>query len=78
MIDERIEKALHVCGFEDSDSCNECPIDGNIKDDCRCGSFLAQKAFNYITRLKSEKQLAETQLKEFLSALYRKTDSEKV
>lgn len=54
MRDEYIEQALHICGYEGSDSCNMCPVDGKIKDDCQCGSFLAKQALKYINRLKKE------------------------
>lgn len=37
-------------------------------------SFLAENTLDYINRLKSEKQLAEIQLKELLSALYQRTE----
>ncbi len=37
--------------------------------------FLRKMLRDYVGRLKAKKQLAETQLKELLSALYKRTDN---
>lgn len=68
-MDKEIEKALKSCGY--NPKCGDCPYYGK---DIRCGVILPKDALDYINRLKFEKQLAETQLKELLSALYRRTE----
>ncbi len=67
MTDKEIEKALNICGNLDSDACNECPIDGKIKDDCQCGTYLAKNALDYINRLKAKNE----QMKKALQTLYK-------
>lgn len=62
MTDEQIEKALHLCSFEDCETCNECPIAEDIKEDCRCGSFLAENALGYIKRLKEKNRQLEQEI----------------
>lgn len=42
-----------------------------------CKDMFAGHTLDYINRLKSEKKLAETQLKDLLSALYRTSGGEK-
>ncbi len=54
MTDEKIEKALYTCAYSTAIHCDECPIEQEHKNDCRCGSVLAERALDYITRLKAE------------------------
>lgn len=62
MTDEQIEKALRLCGYGDCESCDECPIAEDIKEDCRCGSFLAENALGYIKRLKEKNRQLEQEI----------------
>lgn len=62
MTDEQIEKALHLCSFEDSECCDDCPIAEDIKEDCRCGSFLAENALGYIRCLKEKNHQLEQEI----------------
>lgn len=71
MTDEQIEIALACC--KANSKCEECPY---YDSDIRCGVALPIDAHAYINRLKSERQLAETQLKELLSVLYQRTVKE--
>lgn len=63
--DKEIEQGLECC-MHGAAACVHCPYfsKGCIK--------LPLDAFKYINHLKSAKQQSETQLKEFLSALYQK------
>lgn len=62
MTDEQIEKALRPCSINCLDCCNECPIAEDIKEDCRCGSFLAENALGYIKRLKERNRQLEQEI----------------
>lgn len=73
MTDKRIERALEYCACMHKNGCTKCAY-LNFKDEqYACTIELSKDTVAYINRLKSEKQLAETQLKELLSALYQKT-----
>lgn len=65
MTDEQFESAKFHC-FE-LGNCNECPLDN---EDIGCRDCI-----ELFEQLNTAKQLAETQLKELLSALYRQTDN---
>ena len=80
MTDEQIERALDVCANKEGkyrfwDCEKKCPYGEHAKS-LACITMRNRDTIDYIVRLKSEKQLAETQLKELLSALYQRTDSE--
>ena len=62
MTDEQIEKALRLCSANDFECCDECPIAEDIKEDCRCGSFLAENALDYINRLKEKNRQLEQEI----------------
>lgn len=62
MTDEQIEKALQLCSSNDFECCDDCPIAEDIKEDCRCGSFLAENALGYIKRLKEKNQKLEQEI----------------
>lgn len=63
MTNEQIEKALRLCSANDFECCDDCPIAEDIKEDCRCGSFLAENALAYIKRLKEKNQQLEQEIK---------------
>lgn len=50
---EQIIKALECCASPEY-KCEECPIDQNKKDDCKCAEFLAQNALALIKELTQE------------------------
>ena len=62
MTDEQIEKTLRLCSAHDFECCGDCPIAEDIKEDCRCGSFLAENALYYIRRLKEKNQQLEQEI----------------
>ena len=66
---EQIEQGLTRCA-QGASACISCPYFGK-----GC-TKLPLDALDYINRLNSAKQFAETQLTELLSALYQRTDSE--
>lgn len=72
MTGEEIEKALGQCSEYEA-VCPSCAY----WELGECQDSLHKDAYLYICRLKTAKQLAETQLKELLSVLYRETDGEK-
>lgn len=74
MKDEQIEKAVTQCSCLTKLGCCVCPYLSMKNSEYSCVIAMSKDALNYINRLKSEKQLAETQLKELLSALYRRTE----
>lgn len=78
MTDKEIEEALENHKDIVQRDCSVCPYrNGHRLATYSCNSTqLAKDALDYINRLKSEKQTAKTQLKELLSALYQRTDSE--
>ncbi len=69
MSDKEIEEAVAFCSNPKNGCNKECPC-FLYENPSHCDEI------DYINRLKSAKQLVETQLKELLSALYQKTDSE--
>lgn len=72
MTDEQIENAVLCCA---NDKCEQCPYMTNRNfEQYSCETFEANFK-RYINRLKSEKQLAETKLKNLLSALYKLVDN---
>ncbi len=62
MTDEEIERALDICAHLTSEHCMECPIEQEHKDNCCCGSVLAEHALCYIQSLKAEIAHDETHL----------------
>lgn len=75
MKDEKIEKALECCACKNKQGCTVCPMLRNKNRVYSCTIHVSNGALGYINRLKSEKQLAETRLKELLSALFKLTDN---
>ncbi|MCM1322898.1 MAG: hypothetical protein NC218_01795 [Acetobacter sp.] len=57
MTEDRIIRALETCAHKDSDACNECPVDGKIKDDCQCSFYLIEQALRLIK--KKDARIAE-------------------
>lgn len=74
MTDKQIEKALKCCSCGNKQGCNACPEERNKNEVYSCTIHVSKVALDYINRLNSEKHLAETRLKELLSALYRRTE----
>lgn len=77
MKDKQIERALEYCACMHKNGCVKCPYLYLKNEQYACTIELSKDTHTYIIRLKSEKQLAETQLKELLSAMYQRTDDEK-
>ena len=55
------KKALECCGGIIND-CRQCPIDEKKKDDCECGTFLAQNALSLIKELTEENEAWQKRL----------------
>lgn len=67
---KEIYKAMQCCCTTQKADCEHCPFDHYYPN---CFAMWQRASFAYVNRLLSEKQLAETQLKELLSALYQRT-----
>lgn len=50
---EQIIKGLECCASAEN-KCEECPINQKLKDDCKCGEFLAKNALELIKELTEE------------------------
>lgn len=74
MKDKQIERALEYCACMHKNGCVKCPYLYLKNEQYACTIELSKDTHTYIIRLKSEKQLAETQLKDLLSALYQRTE----
>lgn len=72
MVDEEFEIALAKCA--NGECMTICPI-SQVAGWSKCTTHLARASLAYINHFKSEKQLAETQLRKLLSALYKLTDN---
>ena len=61
MTDNEIIKALECCACVDN-ACDDCPITSTLKDDCKCGEYLAKNALNLINRQKAEIEELEAEI----------------
>lgn len=59
LTDSEIVKALECCGCS-ANVCDDCPITTALKDDCKCGEYLATNALDLINRLQAENERVET------------------
>lgn len=69
---KEIKKALECCSRTNDMDCEKCPLLPQYG--ATCFETLPKAALAYVEQLKVGKQLAETQLKELLSALYQRTE----
>ena len=53
MTDKEIIKALECCACS-ANLCDECPVASTLKDDCKCGEYLAKHSLDLINRQQAE------------------------